>query len=145
MLGRLSKTLICGLPTSTASLAASLREQAGCRVPLLGFQFSTSAQGAAFSCPGQLPQAGALATGLDDLRFALTTPVNGSDRDAKADFSTIDPGAVLEKACPLPIIEWPYQAKGNLNARLQTLSGIAGWGFFVPVPRRSGTIQYGEW
>jgi hypothetical protein len=43
-----------------------------------------------------------------------TTWVNGSDRNAKQDFSAVDPREVLEKVSALPITEWQYKvdAKG---------------------------------
>lgn len=39
-----------------------------------------------------------------------TTWVNGSDRNAKRDFSTVDPREVLAKVAALPLSEWQYKA-----------------------------------
>jgi hypothetical protein len=39
-----------------------------------------------------------------------TTWVNGSDRNAKEDFSSVDPQEVLAKVAALPLTEWQYKA-----------------------------------
>jgi hypothetical protein len=42
-----------------------------------------------------------------------TTWVNGSDRNIKEDFATIDPLAILEKVSALPISEWRYKVEAD--------------------------------
>jgi len=42
-----------------------------------------------------------------------TTWVNGSDRNAKEDFTSVDPRAVLDKVSALPISEWKYKVEAD--------------------------------